>query len=169
MIKFFEYNWQIRNEWFEWCKQLPEEEVLKMRPGEVGNILKTLFHIVEVEYSWVRGIQGKEDIVLQLHDYPTLDKVKKLSNQLCIEVVEFLNNNYENDKCKTIRVSWDDESYIVEDILRHIITHEIHHIGQLSIWARELELSPVPSYFIGRELKSIHSYGELVIMDLFIF
>ena len=60
LINFFEYNWQVRDEWFNWCKQLPNVELLKERTGGLGSILYTLFHIIDVEYSWVRGIQGKE-------------------------------------------------------------------------------------------------------------
>lgn len=29
MIKFFEYNWQVRDEWFDWCNQLTPDELLK--------------------------------------------------------------------------------------------------------------------------------------------
>ena len=29
MINFFKYNWQVRDEWFNWCKQMPIEELLK--------------------------------------------------------------------------------------------------------------------------------------------
>ncbi|WP_276575678.1 DinB family protein, partial [Bacillus cereus group sp. BfR-BA-01524] len=29
------------------------------------------------------------------------------------------------------------------EIIRHVIVHEIHHIGQLSIWAREIGKEPV--------------------------
>lgn len=65
MIKFFTYNWQVRDEWFDWCNQLTIEELLKDRRGGVGNILYTLFHIIDVEYSWIRGIQGKEDVAFQ--------------------------------------------------------------------------------------------------------
>lgn len=36
MLKFFEYNWQVRDEWFEWCKQVPKEELLKNRVGGLG-------------------------------------------------------------------------------------------------------------------------------------
>ena len=74
IIKFFEYNWQVRDEWFDWCKQLTIEELLMNRKGGVGNILYTLFHIIDVEYSWIRGIQGKEDVVFQFADYNTLEK-----------------------------------------------------------------------------------------------
>ena len=157
LINFFEYNWQVRDEWFNWCKQLPNVELLKERTGGLGSILYTLFHIIDVEYSWVRGIQGKEDIVVDFANYDTIEKVKSLSNRFQIEVAEFLENSDEI-KEKVVSVPWDEDKYTVEEILHHIITHEIHHIGQLSVWSRELELNPVPANFIGRKLKAIHTY-----------
>lgn len=158
MIKFFEYNWQVRDEWFDWCNQLTIKELLKDRKGGVGNILYTLFHIIDVEYSWIRGIQDKEDVVIQFADYNTLEKVKNLSDKLRNEIAEFLKEDLGGLKEKLVIVSWDEDKYTVAEILHHIITHEIHHIGQLSVWARELELRPVPANFIGREIKPIHSY-----------
>lgn len=35
-----------------------------------------------------------------------------------------------------------------------MITHEVHHIGQLSIWARELQLKPISSDLIIRNYDS---------------
>ena len=61
MQKLFEYNWQVREDWFTWCETVPEEELLKKRVGGVGSILYTLFHIVDVEYSWICGLQGKPE------------------------------------------------------------------------------------------------------------
>ena len=152
MIRFFEYNWQVRDEWFNWCNQLTTKELLKERKSGVGNILYTLFHIVDVEYSWIRGIQGKEDVVFQFTDYNTLEKVQSLSTKLRNEIAEFLKKNLVDLKDKRISVCWDEEKYTIDEILHHIIIHEIHHIGQLSIWARELELTPVPSNYLGRKL-----------------
>jgi len=151
MIKLFEYNWQVRDEWFDWCNQLTIDELLKDSRGGVGNILYTLFHIIDVEYSWIRGIQGKEDVVFQFADYHTLEKVKSLSDKLRNEIAEFIKTNVGDLKEKLVSVSWDEDKYTGDEILHHIVTHEIHHIGQLSVWARELELSPVHANFIGRE------------------
>ncbi|MGE7841659.1 DinB family protein [Lysinibacillus sp. NPDC093712] len=153
MIKFFEYNWQVRDEWFDWCNQLTIKELLKVHNGGVGNILYTLFHIIDVEYSWIRGIQCKEDIVFQFTDYNTLEKVKSLSDKLRDEIAEFLNPNLGHLNEKLVSVSWDKDQYTFDEILHHIITHEVHHIGQLSVWARELGLSPVSASFIGRNLR----------------
>ncbi|TFB13485.1 DUF664 domain-containing protein [Filobacillus milosensis] len=152
MLKFFEYNWQVRDEWFDWCRQLTIEELLKNRQGGVGSILYTLFHIIDVEYSWIRGIQGKEDIKVEFADYNTPKKLKTLSDKFQNEITEFLKTDLDEVKEELVAVPWDKEKYIVDDILHHIIAHEIHHIGQLSIWSRELEFKPVSANLIGRKL-----------------
>lgn len=61
MQTFFRYNWMIREQWYRWCEEVSQEELLKQRVGGVGGILKTLFHIVDVEWSWIQTIQGKPD------------------------------------------------------------------------------------------------------------
>ncbi|USD77893.1 DinB family protein [Bacillus safensis] len=160
MIKFFEYNWQVRDEWVNWCNQLTTEELLQDRIGGVGSILYTLFHIMDVEYSWIRGIQGKEDVVLDFDDYKTLAKVKTLSTTLRHEIVEFLKSHLDGKQDRIVTVPWDKGEYTKNEILHHIIAHEIHHIGQLSVWAREKKLTPVSANFIGRKLKSVHAYEK---------
>lgn len=153
MKKFFAYNWQVRDEWFEWCNQLSLEELLKERHGGVGSILLTLFHIIDVEYSWIRGIQNKKDRIFDFKDYQTLERVKELSDELRIDNIEFLKIDEEfNDAI--IKVAWDDREYRKNDIIHHIVAHEIHHIGQLSVWAKELVLPSVSANFIGRDLRS---------------
>ncbi|PXW85098.1 putative damage-inducible protein DinB [Pseudogracilibacillus auburnensis] len=153
--KFFEYNWQIRDEWFKWCKQLAPEALTEKRVGGVESILFTLFHIVDVEYSWIRGIQKKEDIVFHFSDYDTLEKVKTLSDELRKELIHFLKTDIENIKDHFIKVPWDKDTYSIDEILHHIVIHEIHHIGQLSVWSRELHLAPVQANFIGRQFNLI--------------
>ncbi|WP_139125022.1 DinB family protein [Bacillus solimangrovi] len=152
MIDFFKYNWTVRDEWFTWCKQLTPEQLLMTRTGGIGNILHTLFHIVEVEYSWNRAIQEKEDSVLQFDDYHTLEKVKQLSYSCRNEITGFLQSDLTKLENETVIAAWDNTELSKVDILHHVIIHEIHHIGQLSIWARELNLEPVSASFINRTL-----------------
>ncbi|MES9729385.1 DinB family protein, partial [Bacillus safensis] len=123
-------------------------------------ILYTLFHIIDVEYSWLRAIQGKEDVVLNFDDYKSLTKVKTLSSSLRHEIVEILKFHLDEKQDRIVTVPWDEDEYTKNEILHHIIAHEIHHIGQLSVWAREKELTPVSANFIGRKLKSVHSYEK---------
>lgn len=155
MIKFFEYNWQVREEWFNWCNQLSTEELLKERIGGVGSILYTLFHIIDVEYSWIRAIEGKDDVLVEFDDYNTLEKVRSLSDTFHNDIVEFLQENTDESSDKLVSVPWDEANYTKNEILHHIVAHEIHHVGQLSIWARELKLSPISANFIRRGFKFV--------------
>jgi uncharacterized damage-inducible protein DinB len=151
VYNFFQYNWQVRDEWFSWCEQLAEGELLKELIGGRGNILHTLLHIIDVEFSWIRAIQGKQDIVIDFNEFTTIESVKELSIHYREEIDEFLlNGNSSSDHVVT--ASWMEGEFTKQEILHHIIAHEIHHVGQLSIWARELGLKPVSSNVIFRGL-----------------
>ncbi|WP_237604612.1 DinB family protein [Salinicoccus sp. ID82-1] len=155
MIHFFKYNWQVREEWMDRCSQLSDEILVENRTGGPGSILYTLFHIIDVEQSWIRSIRGKEDIVYNFEDYNSLEKVKKLSDRLRKEVADYLDVELKETEDRIVSVPWDEEEFTRDEILLHVTAHEIHHIGQLSIWARELGLEPVTANFIRRNLMSI--------------
>ncbi|MBW7477697.1 DinB family protein [Paenibacillus oenotherae] len=154
MIKLFQYNWMVREEWFQRFKQVSTEELLRKRIGGAGSILYTLFHILDVEYSWIRGIQGKQEIIVQFEDYETLQQIKELSDCWLTEVQAFLHTWSNDFEHETVTVPWTEGDFIKGEILRHLIAHEIHHMGQLSVWAREIGLQPVSANVIGRGLPS---------------
>ncbi|UOE92171.1 DinB family protein [Alkalihalobacillus sp. LMS39] len=149
---FFHYNWQIREEWFEWCESLSEEELLIQREGGVNSFIYTFFHIIDAEYSWLRGVLGKSDIAFTFTDYNTLEKIKILSHQTKHEILQWMPLLVSDDGAKKVEVSWDENLYTKDEILHHVIAHEIHHIGQLSVWARQMGHKPVSANFIGRNL-----------------
>ena len=152
MIKLFHYNWTLRNEWFELCKQIPHEELLRNRIGGAGSILYTLFHIADVEYSWIRGIAGKPDVQVPYEQVQTLSLVRELSNSWHHEVRSFIENWSSDLEHELVDISWNDRPYTQGDILRHLIAHEIHHVGQLSIWMRELGIDPVSASLVDRDV-----------------
>jgi uncharacterized damage-inducible protein DinB len=136
----------VRDEWFEWCNQLSSEELQRERLGGRGNILRTLFHIVDVEQAWIRGLQGKPEFHYSFADYNSLDAIKALSERCRHENIEYLSHwNKEIEKNKL-------DEFTYGEVIRHVIAHEIHHIGQLSIWSRELGLKPISANLIGRGL-----------------
>ncbi|CAI8841948.1 hypothetical protein PMEGAPR54_23010 [Priestia megaterium] len=104
MQTMFHYNWLVREEWYQWCENIPLEELLRKRTGGVGGILHTLFHIVDVEWSWVRILQGKDDFQEIFEEYQSLEKVRQLDTNFQLEVREFVR-------------SWNVEK---ENICRHI-------------------------------------------------
>ncbi|MGD6941159.1 DinB family protein [Cytobacillus gottheilii] len=155
MLSFFEYNWQVRDEWLHWCEQLSPEALLQKRVGGVGSIQYTLFHIIDVEYSWLRAIQSKDDVIFDFDSYKSLDQLKILSQQTLSENRVFMTAIEPHTYNQKVYIPWEDEFHTVSDILHHLVAHEIHHIGQLTIWARELGLTPISPGYIGRQFSSL--------------
>jgi uncharacterized damage-inducible protein DinB len=152
MIELFKYNWVVRDEWVNLCGQIPQEELIRERVGGVGSILKTIFHVVDVEYSWIQALNGRPDSEPDYEDYKSLDLVHKLSNEYRKDNQEFINKWSNDMEYEEIKVPWSDTVYYHGEVLRHVIAHEIHHVGQLSIWTKELGIKPVSANFIERGL-----------------
>ncbi|MEW4369109.1 DinB family protein [Paenibacillus kandeliae] len=167
MNMLFEYNWQVRQDWFDWCRELPEEELLRERVGGMGSFLNTLFHIVEVEYNWLT------DVKQQVHpsyfndtfdQYRSLAQVEELSQRLHSQVAEVVYNWKPELEHRELHDSGPDgqtEIHTYGEVMRHVIAHEIHHIGQLSIWARMLDRKPVTANLIRRGLGHTSPGNEL--------
>ncbi|QTH43760.1 DinB family protein [Cohnella sp. LGH] len=155
MLKLFEYNWQVRKDWFAWCQDVSEDELLKKRAGGVGGILHTLFHIADVEFSWISGLQGKPEFTEPFESYASLRKLTDLSAKFHEEVRPFVRLwTDEMELMELSELTPDGEPVIFKygEIMRHVIAHEIHHIGQLSVWSREVGKAPVTANFIRRGL-----------------
>lgn len=158
MNMFFHYNWMVREEWYQWCEEISEEELLKKRTGGVGSILKTLFHIADVEWSWIRLLEGKEDFQEGFEKYNSLDKVRQLDAEFRPEVENFVANWDDSMEHRILTTTERDGSVVTDqwgEVMRHIIAHEIHHIGQLSVWAREVGKEPVSANLVGRGLDEM--------------
>lgn len=155
MQTLFQYNWQIRDEWFEWCKDVPLDELLKVRTGGVGGILHTLFHIIDVEWSWIRIVKGFPDFQESFSAYQSLEKVMELNDLFKEEVKDFVlewENEFENNFLQETREDGTVNTLAWGEIMRHVIAHEIHHIGQLSVWSREIGKQPISANLIDKGL-----------------
>lgn len=156
MIKLFEYNWQARKDWFDWCETVSEEELMKKRIGGIGHILPTLYHIVAVEYGWICGrIQGKPIEIPPFDSIASLRQVREWSDACHTELAPFVyawNDSLEDRIMIDITDEGEREAHPYGEVMRHVIAHEIHHAGQLSVWSRELGRKPVKADLIGRGL-----------------
>jgi len=154
---FFKYNWLVREDWFRWCEELTEEELLQNRTGGMGSILHTLFHIIDVEWSWIRLLQGKTDFQESFDEYNSLEKVRKLEAAFHLDVESFVNQWDDSMEERILHIPLANgsmETHTWGEVIRHTIAHEIHHIGQLSIWARKMGRAPVSANLIRRGLSS---------------
>ena len=144
MIKLqilFHYNWEVRDEWFTLLEQLSDEDIQKERVGGMGSILRTLFHIVDVEQAWILlALQQLPGSHYSYEEYKSLAQVKKLSDTCRIEVKKYVQNWSDNMEGNKI------DNFTFGEVMRHVIAHEIHHMGQLSVWIRELGEQHSPSH-----------------------
>ncbi|WP_028610843.1 DinB family protein [Paenibacillus harenae] len=159
MLKLFEYNWQVRKDWFDWCDSATEKELLERRIGGPGSILYTLFHIVDVEYSWISGLQGKpEPLEPSFEDYADVQKIREFSARCHEEIVPFINawdSSMETRILTELNAKGETVSFKYGEIMRHVLAHEIHHIGQLSVWSRQIGKQPITANLIRRGLFDI--------------
>lgn len=151
----FKYNWEIRHKWFDWAKQLSKEELLQKHHGGLNSILRTLFHIVDVEQRWIARLEERTEIRYNFEEFQALDKVMDFSKSRQVTTEAFLNQIDKpelNKKLNYINGEGNACSYYYLEVLNHMIAHEIHHVGQLSIWSRELNKEPVSANLIGLNL-----------------
>ncbi|CUB24884.1 DinB family protein [Bacillus amyloliquefaciens] len=134
MKKLFQYNWTVRDEWFMICEKLSREELTKTRTGGMESILRTLFHIIDAEISWARAILGKDDVLPAEPDYTSIQDLRMLSEQYREDVIYAVSGKGTD----LVKTDWMDQTF------------EIHHMGQLSVWAREIGIEPVSANVISR-------------------
>lgn len=150
----FRYNWQVREEWFRLLANVPEEEITRPRQGGYGSILRTLCHIVLVEQGWIREMLGVPEVQDEENAYPTLADVVRLSEECRGDVERFVD---EWEAASGARIFETIEGgrrfrFTHEELAAHVIAHEIHHAGQLSVWAREIGIRPPSANVIQRGL-----------------
>jgi uncharacterized damage-inducible protein DinB len=153
MLELFSYIWEIREEWFNWCREIDPDELTKERTGGMGSILKNLFHVADCEQIWMNQLQGKPVIKKDLHTISTLDEVIEFSGMTRQQTENFLSlwtPAYGKKELNMTSRSGKTYLFTYQKVMQHVVTHEIHHIGQLSVWAREIGKKPVSSDLIFR-------------------
>ena len=96
---------------------------------------------------------GKPDPKPDFEDYISVEKLRNLSNEIRCQVKPFLEDWTSELEDKTISVHWNPgDVFTYGEVVRHVVAHEIHHIGQLSVWSREIGLQSVSANLISRKL-----------------
>ncbi len=155
MIDSFLYNWQIREEWFEWCETISLEELMKKRIGGMQSILHNLYHVIDCEQIWINQMQGTPVIISDINKLSSLNDVKTFSNLTKPATEGFIKSHTSEAEDRILVVksrNGTTKSFSYDKIIAHILSHEIHHIGQLSVWSRDIGLKPVSSDLIFRDL-----------------
>ena len=156
MLSLFKYNWQVREDWFNWCESLSEEEFHKERVGGMKSIRETLIHVIDCELLWLNSLIDEKIVFERRQLLTQLSEIKEYSTfvqSYTEQLIEQLPSDYENKLIEVQRRDGSILEFTQKKILAHIITHEIHHIGQLSVWAREIQRKPISSDLIIRSFE----------------
>lgn len=155
MLDLFLYNWQVREEWFNLCKNISDEYLIKKRVGGLGSILHNLFHVIDCEQIWVNQMRGTPVIIKDINSISNLNEVIEFSNMTRTNTLSFLQSYSNETGKKTLEMNSKNGtaySFSFDKIILHVITHEVHHIGQLSIWSREIGIKPISSDLLFKQL-----------------
>ena len=159
MQTFFCYNWTVRKQWYEWCENLPEEELTRQRTGGAGSILQTLYLIIEMEWKWIRIIQGKSHFRRNFSKYNTLEKVKELDSRCRLEVAVFIEGWEDSMENRFLEIDpalkGNADVNTWGQVMRYVIAHQFEHVNQLSLWANELGMDPILPFQVKEELRKV--------------
>ena len=101
MIDMFLYNWQIREDWFDFCKNISEEDLTKKRVGGFGSFLHNLFHVIDCEQIWINQLKGTQVLVKDFNSISNLEEVIEFSNTTKSQTLIYL-QSYNNDMGKRV-------------------------------------------------------------------
>lgn len=146
----FDYNWQVRNDWFAWCAELPQEELVKKRHGGIQSFVHTLYHVIYCEHIWVSQLLEREINVQPMESVTTLEEVRTFE-----EATRQLTEEWfaRQDELQHAMLDLRGRSFSHVKVMVHIATHEVHHIGQMSVWAREMGRTPVNCDLLPRDVN----------------
>lgn len=94
-----------------------------------------MLHIAECEDHWLQGEvrhEFKLPISYELADYPTKRAILEVLSVAHSRTLRFLDSLEEKDLDRVYRTSHE-ETFPLRWIIWHVLEHEIHHRGELSL------------------------------------
>jgi uncharacterized damage-inducible protein DinB len=133
--QLFSHWEQVRADLLATIDMFSEDE-LKFAPFNgswpVGRIM---LHIADCENYWLHGVVRHEietGKFFNLADYPTKSAIKEVLDRVRNRTITFLNNLGENDLDEEY-ITPRGETFTLRWIIWHVLEHEIHHRGELSL------------------------------------
>lgn len=130
-------NWtRIRSKLVETIDCFDEQD-LDFRPADGHwTVRELMLHIAEeekgeVSYGVIQEL-GEWPGSYDPADYPTIASIKALLSDVHSRTQAYLQTITSKDLKQTVHAPWD-EHYVLGDMLGHVVEHEVHHRGELSL------------------------------------
>jgi uncharacterized damage-inducible protein DinB len=125
----------IRSDLLRLLSKFSEEELLYTPAPHCWTVGETFLHIAECEDYWINALVRRElalDLQYAMDQYPDARAIRKhleFSHECSTPFIETLK---EPDLERIISTP-DGETLTLYEILLHVIEHEVHHRGELSL------------------------------------
>jgi len=138
--EFFSHWDRVRGELIGTIEAFDESELETVTPDgrKVGNVM---LHIADAEDGWLRFCVTKEldawPDTYKLENYKDKKSIIKLLTEVHARTKDHLSKLSEADLKSSITAPWGDDFALLW-IFWHILEHEIHHRGELSLMLGQL-------------------------------
>jgi uncharacterized damage-inducible protein DinB len=144
--ELFVYNYWARDRQLEACATLTNEQFLRSVGNSFPSLRDTLVHLLGAEWIWLERWRGGSPQGLpSATDYPTLAALKEAWQPVELGVRDYLGGL--TDETYSSRLSFTNAkgetwTYPVWRSLLHVSNHQTYHRGQVTMFLRQLGLSP---------------------------
>jgi uncharacterized damage-inducible protein DinB len=130
-------HWRlIRKGLISVIEEFEESELIYQPYSDSWPVGQIMVHIANAEEGWFRYAVTKElpewPSQLQFENYPTREKILDVLAEVHEKTERYLETLTEEDLSSTILAPWE-ESFPLGWIFWHVIEHEVHHRGELSL------------------------------------
>lgn len=130
-------NWErIRTKLVETVDCFEEQDLSFSPQKELWTVRELMIHIAheemgEVGYGMMQELQEWPPD-FNPGDYETIDSIKELLSEVHAHTLDYLGTLTDADLGRTVTAPWN-EDYLLGDMVGHVIEHEVHHRGELSL------------------------------------
>lgn len=130
-------HWQeVRRGLIETIDKFEEGQLSYMPFPDSFSVAEIMLHIADAEDGWFRHVVTKELDTWPSHytveNYPDLPAIKGILTHVHQTTEKYLESLSESDLAMVIELPWGN-SIALHWIIWHILEHEIHHRGELSL------------------------------------
>ncbi|UCF60539.1 MAG: DinB family protein [Anaerolineaceae bacterium] len=134
--EMFSHWKRVRNGLFYTIDLFNDDELHYIPEGTSWPVGRTMLHIADTEDGWFRYAVKKEleewPSQYILENYPTRVAIKEVLTEVHERTEEFIDALEESDLTRIINAPWGEE-FPLGWIFWHVLEHEIHHRGELSL------------------------------------
>jgi uncharacterized damage-inducible protein DinB len=136
VTKIIQFWKQVRKGLIDTIEKFSGEDLNYIAHKNGYSVRQIILHIAQEEYGEIQyGITREIDEFPPLyveHSYPTIESLKALLAGVHKETIGYLESLVDEDLEIEIEAQWG-ETYPLIDMIWHVMEHEIHHRGELSL------------------------------------